>query len=160
MTIDVVGNTNGPYFGRMFSDLELDVKTLNIIPEKLRQGEAELYKSKHQKYRKLHPMAATMLFAEAYIAAYLWALRKREDIRKVRDFKVFAAANPMDDTEQNRVGLWSARRAADAMGLEYQQFCHYALDYSERAGWKKLGLPRELVNKNVIAAVQEKLAGI
>lgn len=158
MTIDVIGKTNGPYFGRVFSDLELDMKTLNTIPEKLREGESGLYRSKHKNYRELHPMAATMLFAEAYAEAYLWALRKREDIRKVQSHKVFAAQNPMDDTEQNRLGLWTARRAADAMGADYGRFCFHALDYSERAGWKKLSLPRELDNINVLQAVHEKLA--
>jgi hypothetical protein len=159
MSADIIGKNNGPLFGRVFSDLELDAKTLNGIPGELLQGEAELYESKHSKYRFMHPMAATMLFAEAYLAAYKWALRKREDYRLVQKHKVFSAANPMDDTEQNRVGLWKARRAADGIGADYEQFCFHALDYSERASWKRLALPRELANSNVIQAVVEKLAG-
>ena len=157
MTIDAIGRTSGPYFGQTFSDLQLDAKTLGAIPEHLRKGEAQLYKTKHAKYRELHPMAATMLFAQAYIDAYMWAMRKREDIRVVSRLKVFSASNPMDDTEQNRRGLWAARRAADVLGADYDQFCFLALDYSERAGWKKLALPRELSNGNVIDWVVQKV---
>ena len=157
MTLDIIGKENGPYFNRMFSDLELDAKSLNTIPEKYRTGEASLYAVKHHKYRALHPMAATMLFAEAYVAAYKWILRKREDIRMVKTHKVFSAANPLDDTEQNRLGLWNARRAADRIGADYEQFCFQALDYSERASWKRLALPRELTNQNVIEAVTARL---
>jgi hypothetical protein len=157
MTVDIIGKENGPYFSRMFSDLELDAKTLSVIPDRYRKGEASLYPTKHAKYRGLHPMAATMLFAEAYVQAYKWALRKREDIRTVKSYKVFSAANPIDDTEQNRLGLWNARRAADQIGADYEQFCFHALDYSERASWKRLAMPRELANSNVIEAVVEKL---
>lgn len=158
MTIDIIGKENGPYFNRRFSDLELDAKALNI-PERYRKGEASLYPVKHPNYKGLHPMAATMLFAEAYVAAYKWVIRKREDIRVASAYKVFSAANPLDDTEQNRVGLWNARRAADEIGADYEQFCFHALDYSERAGWKRLALPRELAGHNVVDAVAAKLRG-
>lgn len=159
MIVDAIGKSNGPYFGRHFSDLELDSRSLTSIPEKYLAGEARLYTTKNAKYRSLHPMAATMLFAEAYVAAYRWALRKREDFRLVDKHRIFSAVNPMDDTEQNRVGLWAARRAADSIGADYEQFCFHALDYSERAGWKRLALPRELANSNVVEAVVKKLAG-
>lgn len=152
----MIGREHGPYFGRVFSDLELDARSLNTIPAKLMKGEAELFTVKNPMYRGLHPMAATMLFAEKYEAAYKWMLRRREDYRFVKTFRVFSAVNPMDDTEQNKVGLWAARRAADSMGADYETFCFNALDYSERAGWKKLALPRELANANVKAAVAAK----
>jgi hypothetical protein len=159
MQIDVIGRTQGPFFGRTFSDLELDLKSLTLIPEELRTGEAQLFTTKHAKYRALHPMAATMEFAAGYIEAYRFVMRRREDFRIVKTLKVFSAPNPMDDTEQNRVGLWKARRAADTVGADYQAFCVEALDYSERAGWKRLAMPRELANINVIEAVLAKLTG-
>lgn len=157
MIIDTIGKTNGPYFDRLFSDLELEYKTLTAIPENLRKGEAQLFGTKNEAYRSLHPMAATMLFAGAYETAYRWAMRKREDFRSLQKLKVFSAQNPIDDTEQNRLGLWAARRAADRLGVDYEKFCHYALDYSERAGWKRLALPRELASESVIEAVLSRL---
>lgn len=157
MTIDVIGREFGPYFGRVFSTLELDLKTLQVIPAEHRLGEAHLFQKKREKYRHLHPMAATMLFAEHYVEAYRWVLKKREDFRVARGKKVFSAANPMDDTEQNRVGLWLARRAADMLGADYQEYCVVGLDYSERAGWKRLALPRELANDKIAAEIGSHL---
>lgn len=155
---DHIGENYGPYFGRVFSGLELDVKTRSSIPAHLTKGEAELYAVKHAAYRKLHPMAATMEFSQAYIDAYRWIMRKREDFRLVKTLKVFGAKNPMEDTEQNRVGLWTARRSADRMGMPYDRFCMLALDYSERADWDRLALPRELSYPNVLEYVASRAA--
>ena len=140
---------------RAFSDLELDLIALEKIPHDLLVKEVELYRVKWWDYRFIHPTEATYAFANAYERAYRQLYAVRYDKFEAQTVKVFNNQDPLKDTTQTVLGLWTARQKADELGIRYDLYCHAGLNYSEQV-FTDLARVVELTLPNVVELIQER----
>tara|TARA_R110002074_G_scaffold86408_2_gene190817 strand:- start:5851 stop:6414 length:564 start_codon:yes stop_codon:yes gene_type:complete len=142
--------------------MQMDYKVHETIglSSPLLSDEAELFDKKWFDYRFMHPLEATFNFALAYTKVYprYGALRHGTvDAEKRLTVKSYnGICDPCAQSEKVLSALWKARKAADELGIPYEIYCCYALDYSERSGWKEVASVKDLSRKDVKKVVDEK----
>ena len=72
---------------------QLEARTWKYVGADLFAEESSLYDTKWWDYKPLHPLHATYLFAEAYIAAFTRAMRQRKDEKVAHYIKPLKARN-------------------------------------------------------------------
>lgn len=141
------------YYGATLSDAQMDLLALERIPEGLRKGEPALYATKWWNYRVIHPVRATLMFAEYYRRAYLRVCQKRIATSEVSQIRVFQGENPLKEAPEKVTGFWKGRRAADELGIPYRFYCHNALEASEYLDWTYLARPEDLTNSALVTRI-------
>lgn len=106
------------------------------IDPKVLSDERELIFTRWPDYQFLSPLSATQLFADVYVAALKAAVRRHYDPR---------FADPVNKIELRLEGVgsrrltqfWKARQKADALGVEYQTYIEFNLDFAARRGERR-----------------------
>ncbi|GAA0353159.1 hypothetical protein L9H26_19195 [Morganella psychrotolerans] len=122
------------------------------------KAEAELFHSKWFDYRHLHPMDATILFAEAYKKEYaaIMGSHGREDYRKA-PFKTGLKRVPFIRlSKTNITSLWKARQKADELGVEYGYFISSILSIAAKREWRELPRPQHLWQDDLLEIFTDK----
>jgi hypothetical protein len=119
------------------------------IERKVLQQEPALQEMAWAEYRYMSPLERTELFTRLYFDAYVELTRKYfadQDADKKQ---------PVDrDYVRNDPGvmnaLWSARAAADALGVPYEEYVRLVMEHLiAKSGWKRLPRPNQLYGKLV-----------
>jgi hypothetical protein len=134
------------YFGKDFSDLQLDYVCLRSIPQELTKKEPSLYDKKWWDYRDLHPMGATYNFVYEYNRAYKNIASKRIETKKVQIFEGDFLLRP----ESVIRGFWLGRQVADELSMPYNFYCYYTIDTSEKMDWPYLARPEDMSNTALV----------
>lgn len=131
------------------------VENLGLSKTKI---EAELFTSKWFDYRHLHPMDATLLFAESYKRQYskIMGTHGREDYRKA-PFKTGLKRCPFIQlAKANITSLWKARQKADELGIEYDYFVMTMLSIAAKREWRDLPRPQHLWQDDLLEIFNDK----
>nr|WP_181374665.1 hypothetical protein [Pectobacterium carotovorum]AKG47497.1 hypothetical protein pA_00057 [Pectobacterium carotovorum] len=121
-------------------------------------GELELFEKKWFDYRHLHPMDATLIFAESYKREYAKILEShgREDFRKA-PFRTGLKRVPFIRlSKANITSLWKARQKADELGVDYGYFISSMLSIAARREWNELPRPQHLWQEDLLEIFTDK----
>lgn len=119
---------------------ECDIWALQHVKSELLLNEAALFQTKWFDYRFIHPVHATMKYAEEYIKVYRRIYGENLNEYAAKNVKVFKD-NFLNLDSTTITGLWKGRQIADAIGMPYKEFIEAAM--RERIKyWKQRFLPR------------------
>lgn len=125
------------------------------LPTALLAAEPELMETKWFDYRFLHPEEATRRFAETYVAAFRDAWVKYMD-RDESGLKQALKNAEMEQDGSERTALWTARQAADRLGIPYDFFCRSSIAACLDRGCKRPPRPNQLYGKLILAQVKRE----
>lgn len=135
------------YIGQDWSAEECEEAYLFLTTEKLRACESELYSVKHWDYRLIHPLQATMLFAEHYKNAIKAAIIKRTDLYVGLNYKGLKHDNLLECSDRTIQGMIKARQTADENGVPYNIWCYQAMKFAMEVKLPFLPQPHMLYGK-------------
>jgi hypothetical protein len=119
---------------------ELDIFMATRIKRDVYSHEIKLYRTKWFDYRFLHPVQATMKYAEAYIPVFRRIYGSTFDSKAAHYIRVLKG-NFFDAPKPTMSGLWRGRQIADAIGMPYEEFIDAAMSQTLRH-WKKDFMPQ------------------
>lgn len=160
-----------------FDTAEYDKLVINKISPERTSPEPELYQLKWWDYRLMHPAQATYFFTDAYVKAARDYYARNLDSETAAFRKPFSGKDIFIDqptplgkrglplkskallkrlnvTVKTLNALWKARQQADRMGIPYDLYCQFAMQYAEKHMWKHALLPSHLY---ITKAVQSDL---
>lgn len=111
-----------------------EVVMIQHIDRKLAQAEAGLYARKWFDYRNLHPVEATYLMVHHYHRAY-GDFVGRALSHKRRYVKAFKGKDFLQTHE--RKSFWRLRQKIDELGIRYEFFLRFAMNWNLARGWGK-----------------------
>jgi len=120
----------GHFYGGSLGFLHYEVLTIQHIPFKEYENEAELMASKWFDYRRLHPMQATYYFVKCYTEAYQAFYRKAIDAEVAPFVRCIKKRDFLEAKE--RLSMWRLRRLCDQLGMRYDFFLNFAMNYHYR----------------------------
>lgn len=141
-----------------WTGLDKDAWVVENVGLSRAKNEAELFQCKWFDYRHLHPMDATILFAEAYKKEYaaIMGSHGREDYR-VSPFKTGLKRVPFIRlSKANITSLWKARQKADELGVEYGYFISSILSIAAKREWRELPRPQHLWQDDLLEIFTDK----
>lgn len=120
--------------------------------------ELHLFQSKWFDYRQLHPMDATLLFAESYKKQYalIMSSHGREDFRKAPYRSGLKRVPFIKLSKANITSLWKARQKADELGIDYDYFVSTMLSIAARREWNELPRPQHLWQDDLLEIFIDK----
>lgn len=142
----------GEFYGHDLHFLHCEVLAIQNIPAKLLKKEPELHATRWFDYRRMHPTKATYLFYAMYVRAY------RDFITKTRDRGMGSGILPFKGVKgdfmnaKEKQALWRLRQVADSLGLRYDFFLRFAMNWKIEHNWHHVPRPVHL------AANEEMLA--
>lgn len=141
------------YYGSDLSRDDLWLREVTLVPQDMRDEEAELMQTRWFDYRDLIPAQATYLFASRYEAMY------RESYSMTRDYrdtnKVRPLLNPDVFKGSDLLSLWRARQAADRVGCKYDFYLRFAMRRFWDRGFSYLPRPNQLYGEELILDVAD-----
>ena len=120
---------------------------LSLIPQELRDREAELYGSKWFDYRDLLPSHATKEFADKYDQVYREFYSRAFDYRLADRIKALLCTDIFAGNDL--LPLWRARQAADRIGCKYEFYIRSVFSRLYERGWSRLPRPNQLYNEEI-----------
>lgn len=129
-------------------------RELELVPQELREQEAELMQMRWFDYQRLLPGQATKVFADTYAQVY------REFYGQTRDYRT--TEESIDDIpdsifdSEDLLAFWQARQAADRIGCKYDFYLRAAFKRSWGNAWKFLPRPNQLYNYLVVRDVAQE----
>lgn len=136
------------FFGRDWSCEECEWVALQVIDVKYHRKEGMLYRSKFWDYKMLHPIQATLLFAEHYKDALKMAISKQHDYYAGRNYKGLKRDNLLECGARVITGMHKARQVSDEYGIPYNFWCYRAMDYAMTVKLPHLPQPNMLYSRN------------
>jgi hypothetical protein len=142
---------------------DYDVLAWTRINKEWLELERGLMTSKWFDYRFLHPVQATLVYANAFHKAYRAAFASTIDHRAAEHIRLFDEATlfePESKAHKIRLaGLWRGRQVADAIGMPYEVYCTMALKETLRY-WKQRYLPQpaQIYSERIVERVVEAWA--
>lgn len=107
-----------------------------------------MFQTKHWDYRVLHPIQATLEFAESYKRALKMAIRKRHDYYAGTNYSGLSKPCLLDCSSRDITGMHKARQAADEHGIPYDFWCYRAMQYAMEIKMINLPRPNMMYSKN------------
>lgn len=112
------------FFGSDLTTAQYELAALSIDPN-LREGEADLYRTRWFDYAGMHPAKATYLFAHYYRLQLKRFCEVCIDARTASE-RATSASNDVF-TSKYASSMWSARRVCDSVGCPYD----FALEFAQ-----------------------------
>lgn len=126
---------------------QMTARAIEFIQPKWFREEPDLYATKWWDYKRLHPVKATELFAEAYKTAHKEALKKRRDLYIGLNHTGLKQPKLFDNAKSVITGLWRARQTADRYGVDYLFYCSKAFAFAETMNFTYLPVPTQIYNE-------------
>jgi hypothetical protein len=123
-----------PYFGSELDLAHAEILTIQNIDRKLIKPEAALFGRKWFDYRQLHPAQATYLMVHHFNRFYGEFVGKALN-RDRRFIQAFKGKDFMLTRE--RLSFWRLRQKIDELGMRYDFFLRFAMDWYIARGWGK-----------------------
>jgi len=141
-----------PFFGDGLTRDDYETIAIQHIPRKLRESEPELFTLRWFDAREFHPVKATYWLAECYNQAV------RDHVATIRDRTraPFSRAFRGDDVfeSRERLSFWRLRQLIDRLGIRYEFFMRYAMNWCRENGWIHTPRPGHIAaNEDLVADV-------
>lgn len=141
------------FYGSELTDEECDAIGLKNIKPKYIKKEAMLYSKKWFDYRRMHPVKATYLFAHYYTQAFNKMMKKRNGEHDAYR-KGFSGGDPMRAKAGQNTGFYRARQYADLLGIPYDFYCAFAMEWHSSRLWTRLPKSYHLYSRDFLKAVK------
>jgi len=149
----------GNYFGSEFSSQQCELIFLGSeIPLSFAQNENALMNVKWFDYRDMHYVKATYLFAKFYRQAYQRMTEKVIDFERAPFVKGYKGKDIFKLSTREYKGFWKARFAADKLGIPYDFYTTFALNWTNNRLWKRFPRPTQIYSKILLTDMLESWA--
>jgi len=144
------------YFGESLTNAECELIFLNSnIPVSAAKTENRLYGMKWFDYRELHFIKATYLFADEYAKAYQAMTKKVVDFERAPFVTGFKGEDIFVESSRNYKGFYKARFSADMLGMPYDFYVNYAMNWAINRLWKRFPRPVQLYSRPLLEDMVE-----
>jgi hypothetical protein len=141
----------GDFYGHDLSFLHCEVKAIANIEGRLLKREPELLTTKWFDYRRMHPTKATYLFAQCYQKAYQNFMIVTLDHERGRFMKPFKGGPDVLEAREKK-SLWQLRQTADQLGVRYDFFLRFAMNWKIAHNWHHAPRPSHMnTNEEMLA---------
>lgn len=142
------------FFGSDLTGEQADQIAIARIPSKVLALEPELMRSKWFDYRLMHPTVATYAFVKEYSRAYSRYIATTQDVERAPFVKGFKGQDFAESRECKT--FWLLRQTADKLGIRYDFFCQWAVNFCIAGGWRQPPRPSHIyTNEEMLAWILE-----